>query len=124
MVQVGQGRGGVLSGAGRFGPDRKFIAAGLDKVKAAATGENRTGGALWCPCAGYLALGRLDIGAVEHQERPALSTLAAQFGAVEAAIQPFSLEGAIIGAVVGKLPAKGGGEEGLGGGKILAANST
>ncbi len=80
VVQVGQGEGGVLSGAGRFGPDRKFIAAGLDKVETAATGKIEQGAHYGAPCAGYLALGRLDIGAVEHQERPALSTLAAQFG--------------------------------------------
>ncbi len=101
-----------------LGPDRKFIAAGFDEVETAATGEIKQGANYGAPGAGYLALGRLDIGAVEHQECAALRALVAQIGAVEAAIQPFSLEGAIIGAIIGKLPAESGLKEGLGGREI------
>ena len=53
----GPGEGGVLSSAGRFGPDRKFIAAGLDKVKAAATGEVEQGAHYGAAMLAHLALG-------------------------------------------------------------------
>lgn len=106
------------SDAGRLGPDRKLIAAGLDKVEAAATGEVKQRAVDDAAMVLHLGLGCLDIGAVEHQQGAPLMAVTAHICAVEAAVQPFSLEGAVVGAVVGELPAKGGGEEGLGGGEI------
>ena len=87
-------------------------------METAATGEVEQGAHYGAACIGHLGLGCDNIGAVEHQESAALRALVAQIGAIEAAIKPFPFEGAIIGAVVGELPAKGGGEEGLGGGEI------
>ena len=66
----------------------------------------------------HLGLGCFDIGAVEHQERAALGRAAAQIRLIETAVQPLIGKGAVVGAIVDKLPAEGGLKEGLGGREI------
>lgn len=102
----------------RLRPDRKLIAAGLDEVEAAATGEVEQGANDGAPVLEYLGLGCGNVGAVEHQQGAALGALAAQVRPVEAAIQSFPRKGRVIGAVIHELPAEGGGKEGLGGREI------
>lgn len=61
-------RAPLPSGIGWLGPDRKFIAAGFDKVKTAATGEIKQGAVDGAAMLAHLGLGCLYIGAVEHQQ--------------------------------------------------------
>jgi len=99
-------------------PHGKLIATGLQKVEAAAAGEVEQRTDYLAAVLLHLGQGGLDVGAVEHQQGAAVGGLAAGVGTVDAAVQALVGEGAVVGAVIGKLPAEHGGKEGLGGRQI------
>ncbi len=87
-------------------------------MKTAATGEIKQGAVDGAAMLAHLGLGCLYIGAVEHQQGTPLSRVAAQIRFIETTVQPLIGKGAVVGAVIDKLPAKYGLKEGFGGREI------
>ncbi len=95
MLRVGRRSGRIA-----FGPDRQFVATGLDELEAAATGEGKHRAYDLAAGVAHGGLDRSQIVGIQHQQRCTAVVGPLRLATEEAALQAAIVESRVVAAVV------------------------